>query len=135
MLSFSVRESVTVDLIERLIVDIIEITEGLDGTYLASTYESSGWANVFSGAEGSMMSTMTKQVPHQPDHEHARPDKANFGDADVPGGQQQSGFSSQCWAEVDKGKQLSGVGISRHFSSQKFATQNNGSPICVYYDE
>lgn len=100
MLSFSVRESVTVDLIERLIVDIIEITEGLDGTYLCFNLRVQwGWAYVFSGADGSMMATMTKQVPHQPDHEHARPDKANFGDADVPGGQQQSGFSSQCWAE------------------------------------
>jgi len=75
-----VRESVTVDLIERLIFDILEITESLDG------------------ADGTMMTTIAsaKQVPHQPDHEHGRPDKTNFGDADQPGGKEQAGFASQC---------------------------------------
>jgi len=73
-----VRESVTEDLIERLIIDLLEITESLDG------------------ADGNMMAAMTKQVPHQPDHERGRPDATNFGDADQPGGKQQAGFARQC---------------------------------------
>ncbi|KAF5349192.1 hypothetical protein D9756_009372 [Leucocoprinus leucothites] len=73
-----VRETLTEDLIERLIVDLLEITESLQG------------------AEGTMMATVSNSVLHQPDKEHGRPDKDNFGDADQPGGAQQSGFSRQC---------------------------------------
>ena len=39
---------------------------------------------------------LSAQVIHQPDHEHARPKKENFGDAHIEGGQEQSGFSRQC---------------------------------------
>ncbi|KAF9448591.1 glutamate decarboxylase [Macrolepiota fuliginosa MF-IS2] len=78
MLRVVVRESLTEDLIERLVVDILEITESLQGS------------------EGTMMATMSKPVVHQPDHEHGRPDKTNFGDADQPGEAKQSGFSSRC---------------------------------------
>ncbi|KAJ3572243.1 hypothetical protein NP233_g3221 [Leucocoprinus birnbaumii] len=73
-----VRETLTEDLIERFIVDLLEITESLQG------------------AEGSMMAMVSNAAPHHPDHEHGRPDKANFADADKADGPSQSGFSRQC---------------------------------------
>lgn len=44
-----------------------------------------------------MMAATTSPNLHQPDKDHARPDKANFGDARVGVGQGQAGFSRQCW--------------------------------------
>ncbi|KAL0575222.1 glutamate decarboxylase gad1 [Marasmius crinis-equi] len=70
-----VRETLSADLIEKLIVDILQITESLiDG-----------------GAE---MLTATKASRHQPDREHGRPDKDNFGGEGESAGQ--AGFSRQC---------------------------------------
>jgi len=43
-----------------------------------------------------MMAITSKTVVHHPDHEHGRPDKSNFGDADQLDQKQQSGFSRQC---------------------------------------
>ncbi|KAL9709965.1 glutamate decarboxylase gad1 [Leucoagaricus gongylophorus] len=73
-----VRETLTEDLIERLVVDLLEITESLQGE------------------EGTMMAITAKTVVHHPDHEHGRPDKSNFGDAENSGKAQQSGFSRHC---------------------------------------
>ncbi|KAI5822513.1 glutamate decarboxylase [Schizophyllum commune Tattone D] len=84
MLRVVVRESMTEDLIERLIVDILQIVEAFmddsDGTQMMIAY---------TGGSG----------PHQPDMEHSRPKAANFGGADektdesvVP----QAGYSRQC---------------------------------------
>ncbi|TFK62232.1 glutamate decarboxylase [Pluteus cervinus] len=75
-----VRETLTEDLTERLIFDILEIVEAL----------------MASEGLGSMMASTVPPTAHQPDREHGRPDKSNFGDAEVEGGQQQSGFSRQC---------------------------------------
>lgn len=94
-----VRETLTEDLIERLVVDILEIAESLQGKHCGSVepdLKSTRLTTHRPGAEGAMMATMSSQVLHQPDHDHGRPDKANFGDADQPGGQRQVGFSSQC---------------------------------------
>ncbi|PPQ93757.1 hypothetical protein CVT25_008137 [Psilocybe cyanescens] len=78
ILRIVVRETLSEDLIERLIVDIIAVTESL------TTQE----GNVFAGV------TATGAVS-KPDHDEARPDKANFGDAgNEP--QEQAGFSRQC---------------------------------------
>jgi glutamate decarboxylase len=54
-----VRETLSQDLIERLIVDLIETAENLMSS-----------DNILS---------LTQQPIHQPDREHGRPDKANFG--------------------------------------------------------
>lgn len=43
-----------------------------------------------------MMAITAKTVVHHPDHEHGRPDKSNFGDAENSGKAQQSGFSRHC---------------------------------------
>jgi len=75
-----VRETLSEDLIERLIVDIISICESL------TTQE----GNIFAAV------TADKGV-HKPDHDEARPEKANFGDENSeaePKGQ--TGFSRQC---------------------------------------
>jgi glutamate decarboxylase len=75
-----VRETLSQDLVERLIVDILEITEQLlvPNNVMAAITDTSA------------------QVLHQPDKSHGRPDKDNFGDAKVEGGQTQAGFSRQC---------------------------------------
>jgi len=68
-----VRETLSEDLIERFIVDILEITEQLTTT------------------DGSLMLTSnTAQGIHHPDHEYGRPEKENFG-GQIEGGQEQSG--------------------------------------------
>ena len=43
-----------------------------------------------------MLSSNSAQGVHHPDHDHGRPKKGNFGDAQKEGGQEQSGFSRQC---------------------------------------
>ncbi|KAF8970200.1 glutamate decarboxylase [Flammula alnicola] len=75
-----VRETLSEDLIERFIIDILSITESL----------TTSDADLFAAV------TATK-VPNQPDHDDARPDKENFGDGH-PGFEpkEQSGFSRQC---------------------------------------
>ncbi|KAF8621774.1 hypothetical protein AX15_007510 [Amanita polypyramis BW_CC] len=72
-----VRETLSEDLIERLIVDILEITESLmpSNNVLAVT-------------------SVPPQSIHQPEREHGRPDKSNFG-GDTEG-QEQVGFSRHC---------------------------------------
>ncbi|KAF8639285.1 hypothetical protein AX16_010357 [Volvariella volvacea WC 439] len=77
-----VRETLTEDLVERLIVDILETTESL----MASEGLGTMMAATIPLARGS----------HRPDQEHGRPNKDNFGDAGTEGGQAQSGFSRQC---------------------------------------
>ncbi|KAJ7154704.1 glutamate decarboxylase [Mycena filopes] len=72
-----VRETLSEDLIERLIVDILEITESL------------------MDSKNSAMLLKASNV-HQPDKEHGRPEKANFGDATGEAAQGQSGFARQC---------------------------------------
>ncbi|KAJ7723412.1 glutamate decarboxylase [Mycena metata] len=72
-----VRETLSEDLIERLIVDLLEITESL--------MESTNTAMLLQGTN-----------LHAPDKEHGRPEKANFGDATGEAAQGQSGFARQC---------------------------------------
>lgn len=72
-----VRETLSTDLIERLIVDILEITESLQSP-----------DNVL------VATSAPQQNIHQPDRDHGRPNQSNFGgDAD---GQEHAGFSRQC---------------------------------------
>ncbi|RDB27542.1 Glutamate decarboxylase [Hypsizygus marmoreus] len=77
LLRIVVRETLSEDLVERLIVDILEITESL--------MQSEGLNDMMAVTSGT----------HQPDHEHGRPVKINFGDGALPGGKQ-SLFSRQC---------------------------------------
>ncbi|KIL60323.1 hypothetical protein M378DRAFT_168204 [Amanita muscaria Koide BX008] len=71
-----VRESLSEDLIERLVTDLLEIVEGLatPGNVLVTTGVS---LNI-----------------HQPDREHGRPDKSNFGGAGEE--KEPVGFSRPC---------------------------------------
>ncbi|KAJ7054420.1 glutamate decarboxylase [Mycena amicta] len=66
------------DLLERLIVDILEITEGL------------------MDANTAFMLPKAMSVGNQPDKEHGRPEVKNFGDATGEAAQGQSGFARQC---------------------------------------
>ncbi|KAJ7201678.1 glutamate decarboxylase [Mycena pura] len=73
-----VRETLSEDLIERLIVDILEITEGLMDSSSTVLLPKTG-------------------VSNRPDKEHGRPDKNNFGDGGAGEvGDAQSGFARQC---------------------------------------
>ncbi|KAF7761444.1 hypothetical protein Agabi119p4_9436 [Agaricus bisporus var. burnettii] len=72
-----VRESVSEDLVERLIVDIVEITESLQGS------------------EGNLMATTSNSAVHHPEKHHGRPDPENFGKSHKPA-KKQAGFSRQC---------------------------------------
>ncbi|KAF4616663.1 hypothetical protein D9613_008482 [Agrocybe pediades] len=78
-----VRETLSEDLIERLIVDILEVTENLksrDGEIFAAATAGGGDSGV-----------------HKPGHEEARPDKENFGDAQSGSEpKEQVGYSRQC---------------------------------------
>jgi len=77
-----VRETLSEDLIERLIVDILAVTESL------TTQE----GNIFAA----VAVTAAKGI-QKPDHEEARPEKANFGDgASEAAPKEQAGFSRQC---------------------------------------
>ncbi|KAK7451042.1 glutamate decarboxylase gad1 [Stygiomarasmius scandens] len=78
MLRVVVRETLSEDLTERLIADIIEVTESLMDE---------------SGAQ--MLITTSKVAVHQPDREHGRPDKDNFGPS-AEEGAGQAGYSRQC---------------------------------------
>lgn len=40
--------------------------------------------------------TTTSKGKYQPEREHGRPEKENFGDAHLEGGLKQLGFSSHC---------------------------------------
>jgi len=83
MLRVVVRETLSEDLIERLIVDILSITESL------TTEE----GNIFAA----VTAPKGVQAVHKPDHDEARPAKGNFGtenpEADP---KEQAGFSRQC---------------------------------------
>ncbi|EEB94166.1 hypothetical protein MPER_07066, partial [Moniliophthora perniciosa FA553] len=71
-----VRETLSEDLIERLVADILEVMETImdDG--------------------GSKMLERTQKIIHQPDREHGRPVKENFGGSEESAGQ--AGFRRQC---------------------------------------
>jgi glutamate decarboxylase len=43
-----------------------------------------------------MLTSNPAKGVHHPDHEYGRPEKENFGDGQIEGGQEQSGFSRQC---------------------------------------
>lgn len=77
ILRIVVRETLSEDLIERLVADILEVTETImdDG--------------------GARMLERTQKIIHQPDREHGRPVKENFGGSEESG-QGQAGFSRQC---------------------------------------
>ncbi|KDR72645.1 hypothetical protein GALMADRAFT_252808 [Galerina marginata CBS 339.88] len=76
-----VRETLSEDLIERLIVDIIAITESL------TTEEGNVFAATTSSAAGI----------HKPDNNEARPEKENFGNENAEAEpKEQVGFSRQC---------------------------------------
>ncbi|KAK1227642.1 glutamate decarboxylase gad1 [Marasmius sp. AFHP31] len=70
-----VRETLSADLIEKLVVDILQVTESMMG-------------------DGGQMLHATSPTRHQQDREHGRPDKDNFGGENE--GAQQSGFSRNC---------------------------------------
>ncbi|KAF5336532.1 hypothetical protein D9611_006541 [Ephemerocybe angulata] len=72
-----VRETLSEDLMERLIIDILSIAESLMGP-----------DHAFSGGEAA-----PKGITH-PDHGHARPEKENFDGEEEK--KEQVGFSSQC---------------------------------------
>ncbi|KAJ6572001.1 pyridoxal phosphate-dependent transferase [Mycena capillaripes] len=80
-----VRETLSEDLCERLIVDILETTELLMGT---SAYSRSTFADPSSATHAVNV--------HQPDKEHGRPEKDNFGDATGEAAKGQAGFARQC---------------------------------------
>lgn len=77
MLRVVVRETLSEDLTERLIADIIETTESM------------------MSEAGSKVLLATSKTLHQPEREHARPDKDNFGDT-AEGAQEQAGYARQC---------------------------------------
>ena len=83
---------------ERLIVDILEITEGLMGTFLSLKV---AWlADEGRMADGDpavgLPAAPLAQGKKHPDHEHGRPDPEKFGDGDGQEKKEQVGFSSQC---------------------------------------
>ncbi|KAJ4466855.1 glutamate decarboxylase [Lentinula edodes] len=77
MLRVVVRETLSEDLTERLITDIIDTTESM------------------MSESGSQILLALSQSSHQADREHGRPDKSNFGDT-AEDAQEQAGFSRQC---------------------------------------
>ena len=107
-----VRETLSEDLIERFIIDILEITEKLSSKSFKKNLISPLFIYLLSlnfcyylGTEGSIMLTSTTSKNpaegiHHPDKDHGRPEKVNFGGhgaENAGGGQEQSGFSRQCW--------------------------------------
>ena len=90
------RETLSEDLMERLIIDILGIAESLMGAFKpfplapsSSLINAIGPDHAFSGAAA----TQPKGITH-PDHEHGRPDKDNFDG--VGEALEQLAFSSQC---------------------------------------
>ncbi|KAF5364790.1 hypothetical protein D9758_009317 [Tetrapyrgos nigripes] len=88
MLRVVVRETLSEDLMEKLITDIVEVTE-----------------SIMEGDGAQMMIASTKNSIHQPEREHGRPDKDNFGSSSTASaedgqgqgqGQGQAGYSRQC---------------------------------------
>lgn len=78
-----VRETLSEDLTERLIIDILEITESL----MSST----------TSIEPLVQAVPAVRPRANTDHGHARPERDNFGDGNAPEeGQKQVGFSRQC---------------------------------------
>jgi glutamate decarboxylase len=99
LFSPEVRETLSEDLIERLITDILAATESLISEKFShfSLYPKliklsppAHDGSLFSAVEASKMS-------NQPDHNDARPEKENFGDGGLESeGKGQAGFSRQC---------------------------------------
>ena len=95
----TVRETLSADLIERLIVDILAIAESLtsENFFRVSLYPKlirlsllAHDGNLFAVVEAS-------KLPKQPVHNDARPEKGNFGDGGLETeGKEQVGFSRQC---------------------------------------
>ncbi|KAH8110294.1 glutamate decarboxylase [Phellopilus nigrolimitatus] len=77
MLRIVVRESLSADLIERLIADILETTEAL-----------------MVGGASSMLAASTSSGVNQPDHKHGRPNQKNFADGGLE--IRQSTYAKQC---------------------------------------
>jgi len=77
MLRVVVRETLSEDLIERLIADIVDVTESM------------------MSEAGSQLLLTSKSSIHQPDREHGRPEKANFGES-AGETQGQAGYARQC---------------------------------------
>ncbi|KAF9041418.1 glutamate decarboxylase [Panaeolus papilionaceus] len=71
-----VRETLSEDLIERLIIDILEVASSL------------------AGQDGVLFAMLSAPKGHHPDKENARPEKENFDGNKTP--LPQLGFSSQC---------------------------------------
>ncbi|KAF8157049.1 glutamate decarboxylase [Crassisporium funariophilum] len=101
-----VRETLSEDLIERLIIDILEVTENLKGQCAKMilfdqmgplTNNSISSCLSLTGSEHSISAAVTAgKGMNQPDHDHARPDKENFGGDTQEAGPEQAGFSRQC---------------------------------------
>lgn len=92
------RETLSEDLVERLVVDILEITESLMSTLHPKWFSTrSAYPPLDSEGAAAMMEAATSSKgSHQPDAEHGRPDQTNFGSSDNAEQQEQSTFSRQC---------------------------------------
>lgn len=90
-----VRETLSEDLIERLIMDILEVTESLTSkSQLSTTYESILTCEGDPGDLMAVVGTAKAKSVHHPDEERGRPDKDNFhGDNEAS---EQVGYSKQC---------------------------------------
>jgi len=98
-----VRETLTQDLIERLVVDILEVAESLMGTYLRESLSFSCFLLTFLSIEApdNILAATRQQPINQPDRDHGRPDKSNFGGQSGNGHghghkKKHAGFSRQC---------------------------------------
>ena len=94
-----VRETLSADLIERLITDILAVAESLTSEKFSRVSSFPKLIKLSSPAhEGNLFVAIeASKVPNQPDHNDARPEKGNFGDEGLGGeGRGQAGFSRQC---------------------------------------
>ena len=99
----SVRETLTYDLCERLIADILETTESLMGTSINELthpylelriYLAGGATAMLSGGAHPEREKNKASGVHQPDHAHGHPDKSRFGGKGRP--RRQSTYAKQC---------------------------------------
>ena len=94
-----VRETLSADLIERLITDILAVAESLTCEKFSRFSSYSKLIKVSRPAhDGNLFAAVeASKVPNQPDHNDARPGKEKFGDEGLEGeGKGQTGFSRQC---------------------------------------
>ena len=96
LLRVVVRETLSEDLIERLVIDILEVSESIMSE-LNLKSSCTLIDTVFAESKESFMSvSAASQVRAHPDHDQARPELENFADGTAIGGPEQIGFSSQC---------------------------------------